>query len=346
MTVLKALATLIGSFPHKNADEALDLIFQYASAIPCWPQLPKRDTKEGMVAQFSEGLPCLKLSNKGLYLDESNKEEELEDFYAAIIDKDIQKFEISEDYSQGLWRFYQRLEDSDLSKISYIKCQITGPFTFAAGINDASGRPILHDAVFMQAVIKGLAMKALWQIELFRKFKKEIILFFDEPYLSCFGSGFTPINRENVVAGLKDLASTVKSKGVFLGVHCCGNTDWSIFTDVEAIDIINFDAFGFLEKVTLYAQYIGKFLERDGALCWGIVPTQEFSEKISKKILLDKIKEGMDVFKNKGVREDLLRERMLVSPACGLGSLEPIKIEPILKLLAQVSQDMRQKEII
>ncbi|MDD5044756.1 MAG: methionine synthase [Candidatus Omnitrophica bacterium] len=341
MSQLKGSATLIGSFPYKDADEALDLIFQYAPAIPSWPQLPRRDAKEGMVAQYSEGLPCLKMSGKGLYLDESDKEANLEAFYAAVIDKDIQKFEISEDYSQGLWRFYQRLENSDLSKIKYIKCHVTGPFTFAAGINDASGRPILHDAVFMQAVIKGLSMKALWQIELFRKFKKEIILFFDEPYLSCFGSGFTPINRENVVAGLKDLTSTVKSKDVLLGIHCCGNTDWSMFTDVEGIDIINFDAFEFLEKVTLYAQDIGKFLARDGALCWGIVPTQEFSDKISKKMLIDKIKSGIDTFKNKGVKETLLLERILVSPACGLGSLEPAKIEPILKLLAQISQDLR-----
>jgi preprotein translocase subunit SecD len=39
---------------EKDADEALDLIFKYVPDIPFWPQLPRRDVREGMVAQFSE----------------------------------------------------------------------------------------------------------------------------------------------------------------------------------------------------------------------------------------------------------------------------------------------------
>jgi len=341
MQRLKGLATLVGSFPHQDADEALDLIFKYVPSILSWPQLPRRDIREGMVAQFSEGMPCVRLSKKGLYLDESNKEKELEDFYAGVIDKNIENFKISEEYAQGLWRFYRRLKDLDLSKVQYLKCHVTGPFTFAASIKDASGKPLLHDEVFMQAIIKGLGMKALWQVDLFKDLGKDIILFFDEPYLGCFGSGFTPINRENVVAGLKDLTSMVKQDGVYIGLHCCGNTDWSIFTDVEGIDIINFDAFSYLEKVTLYSQDIGKFLERGGTLCWGIVPTNEFTSKITPKSLLDKLQAGINTFKNKGVRENLLCNRMLISPSCGLGSLEPEKAEAILKLLVGLLQEIK-----
>lgn len=341
MPEFRGLATLVGSFPHKDADSALDLIFKYVPQILSWPQLPKRDIREGMVAQYSEGLPCIRLSKDGLYLDESNKEKELEDFYAGVIDKNIENFKVSEDYAQGLWHFYRRLKSSDLSKVRYLKCHVTGPFTFAASIKDASGKPLLHDEVFMQVVIKGLAMKALWQIELFKEFKKDIILFFDEPYLGCFGSGFTPINRETVVAGLKDLTAMVAQKGVYIGVHCCGNTDWSIFTDVEGIDIINFDAFDYLEKVTLYAQDIGKFLERGGCLCWGVVPTNEFNSKISRETLLDKLQAGINTFQNKGVNKDLLGVRMLVSPSCGLGSLEIEVVEKILKLLAEVAQGLK-----
>jgi hypothetical protein len=51
----------------------------------------------------------------------------------------------------------------------------------------------------MEALIHGLAMKALWQIKTLKNFNKKIILFLDEPYLSCFGSGFSPITREQVI---------------------------------------------------------------------------------------------------------------------------------------------------
>jgi len=346
MPELKGLATLIGSFPHKEADEALELIFKYTPEIPCWPQLPKRDFREGMVAQFSQGFPCIRVSKDALYLDETDKDKELERFYEDVITKDTSDFKITQDFALGLHKFYQKLENSDLSAIEYIKCQVTGPFTFAASINDSAGKSILHNEIFFQVVLKGLSMKALWQIELFKKFGKKIILFFDEPYLSCFGSAFTALNREKAVRDLRELVSSVKSPEVLVGVHCCGNTDWSIFTDVEGIDIINFDAYNFLDKVILYSQDIGKFLERGGRLCWGVVPTQEFSDKITKQTLLDKIQAGINAFKSKGVREDLLMKRMLISPACGLGSLEPGKTEAILRLLAEFSPKMRQKEII
>lgn len=340
MTKFKGLALNIGSFPFKEADKALDLIFDYTPNIPCWPQLPKRSVLEGMVAQFSQGFPCIKITKEGLYFDEASKDEELEKFYEDIIVKDTGVFKISEDFAPGLWKFYHRLENSDLSRINFIKCQSAGPFTFAAGINTPDGKTLLHDKVFMQAILKGLSMKALWQVELFKKFGKDIILFFDEPYLGCFGSAYTPLNREDVISGLREMMGAVKSKGLILGVHCCGNTDWSMLTEVPEIDIISFDAYDFLEKLTLYAQDIAKFLKRGGALCWGIVPTQEFSSAITKDALLNKLKAGINAFENKGISANLLQDSMLLSPSCGLGSLHPDKCEGILRVLADLSAQL------
>ena len=193
---IKGLATGIGSLPHKDIEAALDLIFKYLPSIPFWPQLPKRDIREGMVAQFSENLPCLKVSRDGLFFSTlQDKEKELEIFYERIIAGDVDYFKISQDFASGLHKFYQRLENSSSSDIEFIKCQITGPFTFAASVKDELGGALLHNPVFMQVTLKGLMMKALWQIEFFKEFNKKIIMFVDEPYLGCFGSAYTPINR-------------------------------------------------------------------------------------------------------------------------------------------------------
>lgn len=339
MKGLKGLATGIGSLPHKDVDVALDLIFKYVPHVPFWPQLPKTNVREGMVAQFSENLPFLRVNESGLNFSVfDSQERELEIFYEHIIGNDIDYFKISEQFALGLHKFYQRLEKANLQDIEFIKCQVTGPFTFAASIKDNNGVSLLHDPVLMQAILKGLAMKALWQIKFFKRFGKKIILFFDEPYLSCFGSAYTSINREDVVRVLTELTRSIKSENILMGVHCCGNTDWSIFTDVDSIDIISFDAFGFLDKFVLYADNLKDYLKRGGIVCWGIVPTQEFQGSETPDLLVDKIKSGINALVKKGLDKDLLLNNSLLSPACGLGTLDEERAGKILELLNKTSQ--------
>jgi len=337
MQELKGLATGVGSLPHKDVDLALDLIFKSVPEAPFWPQLPKRDVREGMVVQFSENLPGLKITKEGLSFNQKDKEKELEIFYDRLIAQDIDYFKITSDFALGLHKFYQRLEKADLKDIEFIKLQVTGPFTFAASIKDDLGAALLHDPVFMQVIIKGLIMKALWQIKLFRKFGKKIILFFDEPYLGCFGSAYTPINRGDVVKGLTEIAEGIKSKDVLVGLHCCGNTDWSIFTDTTSIDIINFDAFSFLDKLILYTDNLKGFLQRGGILCWGIIPTQEFSGRETAAFSIKKIQVGIEAFGKKGLDKELILRNLIISPSCGLGTLDSQKAEQIFGLLQETS---------
>lgn len=344
MNKVTALATGIGSMPHTDADQAMDLIFRYAPQAPFWPQLPRRDVRERMTEQFSQNLPCLSITASGLRFDPKDKEGQLERFYERIIGHDLGYFGLSGDYALGLHKFIARLKTLDLKGIEFIKCHITGPFTFAASVADENGVALLHDEVFMQVILKGLMMKALWQIGLFKAFGKPVILFIDEPYLGCFGSAFTPLSREDVVGGLSEFCAGIKSEGVLLGVHCCGNTDWSIFTDVEKLDIINFDAFGFLDKLILYSEGLKAFLNRGGILCWGIVPTREFADATAQA-LAKRIGGGINRLGDKGLDKDLLRERLFLSPACGLGTLGTKDAESILRLLSETSAFIRSSPV-
>jgi len=352
MPDLKGLATGIGSLPHKDADSALDLIVKDTPEIPFWPQLPKRDIREGMVAQFSEGLPCIKVVNRGILFNSENKEKELEKLYEHIIAEDLDYFGISEHFALGLHRFYQRLERSDLRQIEYIKCQVTGPFTFAASIKDENGVALLHDYDFMQAISKVVVRKMAWQIKLFKKFKKKLIVFIDEPYLGSFGSGYVPINREKVVNYLvesgedfKDVIERYKQDPILLGVHCCGNTDWSMFTDIKAINIISFDAFNFFDRILLYADSLLNFFKRGGILAWGIVPTEAFGPEINACLLAQRLKQGLQSLVKKGIDEDLLKRRLILTPSCGLGTLNFDKAEQISACLAELSSILRGESV-
>ena len=183
-------------------------------------------------------------------------------------------------------------------------------------------------------------MKALWQIKLFENFKKKMVIFIDEPYLGCFGSAYTPINREDVIKGLSDIIEEAGSPEVLWGLHCCGNTDWSIFTDIKTIDIISFDAFSFLDKLVLYADSFKKFFEQDRTLCWGIAPTEEFNQGITPEALIKRISDGIEILAKKGVERGKLKENLLLSPACGLGALDIKKSEQIFKLLLETKNKL------
>ena len=53
------LATTIGSLPHTDAVRATRLMLRSTPEIPSWVQFPKRDFRENMMMQFTEGLPAL-----------------------------------------------------------------------------------------------------------------------------------------------------------------------------------------------------------------------------------------------------------------------------------------------
>ena len=343
MQKLTGLNTGIGSLPFTDPDPALDLIFRYCPEIPFWPQLPKRGASESMVAQYSEGMPCLRFTPEGVVFDHRDQDAEMEHFYDRLISGDMEYFRISEGFAPGLWRFRQRLAGKELSRAKAIKFHVTGPFTFAGSINDAEGVPLLGDEVFMQAFTKGLIMKAQWQAKLFGGYGKEMVLFIDEPYLSSFGSAFAPINRDDVLAVLGEFCEALASDRLRVGVHCCGNTDWSLFTKIGGLSIINFDAFDFFERVALYADDLKGFFERGGSLCWGIVPTQidEQGAGLTSDLLLGKIEAGIKLLASKGIDGKRVREQLLVSPACGLGNRTPDEASKAFALLREVSERLR-----
>ncbi|HTY44509.1 MAG TPA: hypothetical protein VMD52_00745 [Patescibacteria group bacterium] len=338
---LKGLATGIGSLPHKDAAAALEVVLRNCARAPFWPQLPKRDIREGMTAQFSEQLPCLKVTSTGLAFSPEQKEKELETFYEKVIAADTDYFKISRHYAQGLYAFYEKLRETGTADIEFIKCHTVGPFTMAGAVNDEKGVSLLYDPVFSQAILKGLSMKARWQLAFFRKFGKKMIMFIDEPFLACFGSAYTPVNREDVIRILRELAADIKSPDTLIGVHCCGNTDWSVFTDTDDIDIINFDAFAFLDRLILYAADLKRFLRRGGILCWGIVPTQEFTGKEDAAFLVKRIEAGIAVLEKKGLERELLLENLIISPSCGAGNLDIASAAGIFRLLSMTASAIR-----
>jgi len=335
------ITTGIGSFPHQDEKEVFRLILKNFPEIPFWPQLPKRSFLEGMVVQYSEGFPSLRWNEREqrVWVDTSQGfDKEFEKFYQRLEGGELEPFQITEDFAKGL-RILKDLSSEDHRKeIKYIKGQITGPITFGLALTDQERKSIFYDPTLRDILTKHLSLKARWMEKRFNELfpGTPTMIFFDEPSLSSFGSAFSSLNREDVVHSLNECFDAVKG---LKGIHCCGNTDWSVLLSTN-LNILSFDAYGYLETLSLYPKELKAFLERGGILAWGIVPTSEDVLKEEADSLVKRFKEGVGSLSEKGIDQTLL-QRAIITPSCGTASLPIPLSERVCQLTAEVSKRLR-----
>ena len=335
-TGFNLLPTIIGSLPHKDAKEACAIVTGFLKDIPCWPQLPNLSSKEGMSVQFSTGFPGIIENGNDLLIDSAKDSGgELEQLYMAYLENDSDKYPITEEYASGL---YELLRQPDLSPLA-VKGQVTGPISWGLSVKDNSGRVILYDDILSDAAAKLLRLKASWQEKKLNQISKNTIIFIDEPAMTSYGSAFFSLPKERIIALLQEVMDGISG---LKGIHCCGNTDWSLILST-GIDILNFDTYNFAESLTLYPSEVKAFLERGGAIAWGIIPTDEAGiQKETVAGLKDRLEEAMAPFTRKGIAFKQLVEHSLLTPSCGLAGVQEEVAILALELLTGLSREMRK----
>jgi hypothetical protein len=337
------MATGIGSVPFLEVDASCRLILEHLPSAPFWPQLVRRSPLEDMMIQYSEGLPLLEIAEakRALVVSASlSAESELVTFYDHFLAEDTDYFAISPRFAAGLHSLMEHLAQRGASGVRYLKGQTTGPITFSASVHDVDGRALIHHPELLEAMTRGLAIKALWQVRQLEKWGKPVILFLDEPYLSGYGSAFTPIQRDIVVDNIRFVLDYLKSRsGCSVGIHCCGNTDWPMILETGA-DIVNFDAFEYMDSFLLYPNEIRRFLEDGRTIAWGIVPTGGDAGDLTVHGLRSKMEAGIARVREWGVDPRLLARHSILTTSCGMGTMTPTQAETALSLLSRLSMEM------
>jgi methionine synthase II (cobalamin-independent) len=333
-------ATGIGSLPFKDANKACQLIFDNFKDIPFWPQLPKRSYREHMYCQFSEGMPGVVIDDKAktIHIDSKRCYVEIEKAYQKFLDADSEYFKVSKSYAEGLYKFIDGFKNN-AKEARLVKGHITGPVSFALSVTDENKKALIYDNDIFDVVTKVLCMKAKWQIKVLKKLNKNVIIFIDEPYLVSIGSSFVNISLQDVTKALEEMSNAIKEEGAISGIHCCGNTDWPVLLK-RGIDIINFDAYNFIKEFSLYSDEIKEFLHNSGTIAWGIVPSSQDADKESKDSLTKKLKESIKLLSAKGI--DTNNISSIITPSCGLGTLEEKMAEKILSLTNNISRGMER----
>jgi len=330
------LPTAIGSMPHTNSSEACSIIMKCLPDIPVWPQLPMRSPKENMIIQFSEGFPGVVIDGDKIHIEPSaDFESKLEQIHIDCEQDNAREYGISTEYAAGLHAFFSKATGSKI-----VKGQVTGPVTWGLRVTRQDGLGILYDETLAETAAKFLRLKASWQENILREISPNTIIFIDEPYLVSLGSVFTPIPEEKVPALLEEVIKGIKG---LKGLHCCGNTNWSVLLDTK-IDILSFDAYNYASSLSTHSDKVKSFLDRGGSIAWGIVPNEEEAlAKESLSGLRDRLEEAMAPFTRDGVKFRQLIAQGLITPSCGLESLSPEAASQALELAAKLSRDLRNR---
>jgi methionine synthase II (cobalamin-independent) len=315
--------THVGSVPHTGA-EAISGRLASSLDIPAWPQLSRRTFHENMYVQYSPPLPHVVLdeANEKITVDTTGDlTPALETFYESYLADDLEAFGLRPDYAQG---FYAMLDALRAVPGKWAKGQVTGPVSLGLTVVDQDLRSILYNDLLADAIVKNAAMNARWQVRQLRAIRPHVIVFVDEPYMASFGSAFISLSREQVITMLDEIFAAIHQEGALAGVHCCANTDWSVLL-ATAVDILNLDAYGYLENLALYPAELRAFLDRGGVIAWGIVPNTSDIFNVTPEGLAQRLRDGLKLIGDKArargmaIDVDELAHHSLIAPSCGLG---------------------------
>jgi methionine synthase II (cobalamin-independent) len=329
-------ATGIGSLPFKDPKAACRVVFDNFKHIPFWPQLNNRSFKEHMYCQFSEGLPGIVIdeNKRSMYIDSERAASGMEKAYQKYLDGDVEHFKISPTFAEGLYEFISSFK-REANGAKFVKGHITGPVSFALSVTDEDKRSLIYNRDMFDLITKVLAMKARWQIRELKKLSRDVIIFIDEPYLVSIGSSYINIPAGDVVRSLSEIFAAIREEGALSGVHCCGNTDWPLLLK-RGVDILNFDAYNFVNEFFLYHQDIKDFIERGSTVAWGIVPSSDAADLETAEGIAGRLKAALKALEDKGI--DVSSVSSLVTSSCGLGTLDEQRAKRIVEMVSRVSE--------
>ena len=347
------LTTHVGSLPHPSVAGLTDKLAAMLDA-PAWPQLPRRTFRENMYVQYSPTLPAIveEAAKEKIHFDtRGDISPALEAFYTPVLADDVDAFALRPDYAAGFFAMLETLRlrawEHARENQGWAKGQVTGPISFGLTVTDQDLRASLYNEMLADAIVKNAAMIARWQVRQLKAVRPNVIIFVDEPYMASFGSAFISLSREQVIAMLDEVFEAIHAEGALAGVHCCANTDWGVLLATK-VDILNLDAYGYIENLALYPAELRAFLDRGGAVAWGIVPNNEEIKNVTAEGLVDRLRAGFKMISEKAaargvsIKPDEFDNRSLIVPACGLGSTTVEIAEQVFEMLARLGEILKK----
>jgi methionine synthase II (cobalamin-independent) len=323
-----AAATGIGSWPGSSPREAAEIIVGELHTLPHLPELPARGVGADMIGRAGALLVDIGIDTVPRGYRIANGRSSVVRRAASLLDEDIDALE--EAWEKAGLRGGTRT----------VKVQAPGPITLAAQLELPGGHRAITDAGAVRDLAGSLAEGvALHRAELARRLDTLVVVQFDEPSLPAAVEGrltgvtsLTPVHPvdESVATGLlDDCVATVGTKVV---VHsCAAGLPWKMLQR-SAIHAVSVDV-STVESADL--DRIGEFVESGRTVMLGVVPSTAPAARPSAEEIA---KRAVSVTDRLGFPRSVLRERLGITPACGLAGATPAWARTAIEL-AQKAAD-------
>jgi methionine synthase II (cobalamin-independent) len=209
-----------------------------------------------------------------------------------------------------------------------VKVQAPGPVTLAAGLELANGHRAITDPGAVRDLAASLAEGvATHRAELARRLDTPVVVQFDEPSLpAALGGQLAGVTALSPVAALDEVVAGVLLDTCVSGVggmdsgvvlhSCAANLPWDLFQR-STIGAISIDA-GTLRAADLDG--VAAFVESGRTVMLGVVPGTAPERRPSAEEVATAV---VAVTDRLGFARSALRDRIGVTPACGLAGATP-----------------------
>jgi methionine synthase II (cobalamin-independent) len=308
-----AAATGIGSWPGTSAHEAAEIVIGELHTLPHLVELPGRGVGADMIGRAGALLVDIGIDTAPRGYRIAAGRSAVVRRAASLLDEDMDALE--EAWEKAGLRGGRRT----------VKVQAPGPITLAAQLELPGGHRAITDAGAVRDLAGSLAEGvAVHRAQLERRLETAVVVQFDEPSLPAALEGrltgvtsFTPVHPvdESVAIGLLD--DCVAIVGAEVALHsCAAGLPWkalqrssihAVSVDVSTLTAADLDG-------------VGDFVDSGRTVLLGVVPTTAPTARPSAEEIA---KAAVDVTDRLGFARSVLRERIGITPACGLAGATP-----------------------
>jgi hypothetical protein len=319
--LVPGVATGIGSLPHSDPRVAAELVLRCLPDLPAAPQLPARDAREGMIAQWLGALPEVEVDRDGTVGVGGTSDAEPECVF------DVRAH-------AGLLAFLDAAAALDKQPLR-VKVQLTGPLTLGVALA-AAGMPSAR--AFRRAAESARAWATALEVLVAARLPGTgIVLFFDEPALVAWKRGDGPLERE---AAIDVLSGALAAVDCVTGVHVCGDGDVALALEAGP-EVLGVEVG---TELVRDAVALARFLDGDGWIAWGAVPTDRPVGESADPHWRHLAAMWCELTR-RGCDPVTLRTRGLITPACGLAGYGASQAERVLGIARELAARVHDQAV-
>jgi len=292
-----------------------------ASELPAIPSLPKRSPAEGMIAQALVGMQGITVGQYGSIAVDIHRVDPM-----ATVTTDLH-----DDAFGGFRAFLDTASD----RCGPVKWQFVGPVTLGLAMIRIGVPPSVAFEASVRAV-RAHVQHLLAEVAAALPTTQQVV-FIDEPSLGELMQPGFPIAPDTAI-DLVSGALAVIEPAALAGLHVCADSD--IASQLAAGPSVLSVPVG--ASLVDAAGYLISFLEGGGTIAWGAVPTSGPIPTSAERPWRH-LTELWCQLVERGADPTQLRERSVITPACGLGLHSPAIADRVYRITREIGRRVRDQ---